>query len=346
MGSLQVISAGFHPTIQDLGRPMVQHLGVPASGAMDLPSLRLANRLVGNPETTAAIEIRLVGPTLEVTCDSVRLALAGSRTPMTLLGDDGGPLPAHKSVRLTRGQRLRVPPLTDSAEAYLAVEGGFDIAPVYGSLATFVRAGFGGFEGRALADGDLLPLTLSAVDSRAEVVLANPSYLDAQGPIRVVLGPQDDFFTAESIAQFFNSDFTVGAAVDRMGMRLEGPAFVHSRGHDIISDGIALGAIQVPGNGQPIILLADHQTTGGYPKVGTVISADVPRLGRLRPGQSLQFQEISAADGERAAGAAETAMQAMFRQISAAGPQLDLNRLQDSNLISGVIRAGDEVAAF
>ena len=125
-----------------------------------------------------------------------------------------------------------------------------------------------------------------------------------------------------------------------MGMRLEGPAFEHSRGHDIISDGIALGAIQVPGNGQPIILLADHQTTGGYPKVGTVISSDVHRLGRLRPGQNVRFERISAADGERQARAAETDLQTIFRQITTAGPQLDLGRLQDSNLISGVVLAG------
>lgn len=340
MDGLRVISAGFHPTIQDYGRPSVQHLGIPAAGAMDVPSLRLANRLVGNPENTAAIEIRLVGPTLEVLCDSVRVALAGSCTTMTLLGNDGGPLPAHQSVRLSRGQKLRVPPLSDSAGAYLAVEGGFDLPPVFGSLATFVRAGIGGFEGRALVDGDVLPVVTDAVDRRPEVVLATPSFLAAEGPMRIVLGPQDDFFTAASIDRFFSSEFVVGAAVDRMGMRLEGPAFEHSRGHDIISDGIALGAIQVPGNGQPIILLADHQTTGGYPKVGTVISSDVHRLGRLRPGQSVRFERISAADGERQARAAETDLQTIFRQITTAGPQLDLGRLQDSNLISGVVLAG------
>ena len=342
MTGLRVIAGGLQTTVQDFGRPHVQHLGIPASGAMDRTALRLANRLVGNDEAVAALEIRVLGPTLEVTADSARVALTGSRTPLEIVGE--GTVAGHRSVCLTRGQRLRIPALGDGALAYLAVEGGFDLPPVYDSLATFGRAGLGGLAGRALAEGDDLPLARASVESRVEHALAKPDYLDKSGPIRVVLGPQDDFFTVESLARFWASDFTVSSAVDRMGMRLDGPAFDHRGGHDIVSDGIALGAIQVPGNGQPIILLADHQTTGGYPKVGTVIGADIGRLSRLRPGAELTFEEVSVTESEAAARTAEGEVQALFRRIAPAGAALDLARLADSNLISGVVSAtpGDD----
>ncbi|MED5519875.1 MAG: allophanate hydrolase, partial [Pseudomonadota bacterium] len=176
MTGLRVIAGGLQTTVQDFGRPHVQHLGIPASGAMDRTALRLANRLVGNDEAAAALEIRVLGPTLEVTADSARVALTGSRTPLEIVGE--GTVSDHRSVCLTRGQRLRVPALGDGALAYLAVEGGFDLPPVYDSLATFGRAGLGGLAGRALSEVDDLPLALASVESRVEQALAKPDYLD------------------------------------------------------------------------------------------------------------------------------------------------------------------------
>ena len=320
-----------------MGRPRHQHLGVPVSGALDPISLRLANALVGNPAESAALEMRMLGPTLEVGVDSVRVALAGTGAEIEILGEDAVRLPAHQSVRLTRGQRFRVGALPDSSSAYLAFEGGFDIPPVYASRSTYIRAAIGGFHGRALRDGDALPLTLAAVDPRGEVKLADDGYLRENGTIRVILGPQLDFFTRESIALFLNSTYTVTTQADRMGMRLDGPVLAHARGYNIVSDGIVTGAIQVPGNGLPIILLADHQTTGGYPKLGTVISADIPRLGRLRPGDTLAFVEVTVEAAEAARAAQEAGLRRMIDGLVPAGAWLDEAALYRENLISGVV---------
>ena len=232
------------------------------------------------------MEIQIFGPTLEVAAESVRVALAGTRAELEILGQDPVRFPAHQSVTLTRGQRFRVGALPDSSTAYLAVEGGFAVPRVYGSRSTYSRAGIGGLNGRVIQDGDSIPLEVPTVRSRGEIRLANDGYLDATGPFRVILGPQRDFFSDEAMALFLSRDYAVTRDADRMGMRLDGPVLEHVRGYNIVSDGIVTGAVQVPGNGLPIILLADHQTTGGYPKLGAVISADIPRLGRLRPGDA------------------------------------------------------------
>ncbi len=180
------------------------------------------------------------------------------------------------------------------------VEGGFDITPVLGSLSTYTRGGIGGIEGRALKAGDAIPLRLPAAPEREEQML--PS-LDLAPPkrFRVILGPQDDYFTEAGIATLLGATYTVTPATDRMGMRLDGPKLEHAKGYNIVSDGIAPGSIQVPGNGLPIVLLADRQTTGGYPKIATVISADLPALGRLVPGSKMAFEAVDIEAAEAAA---------------------------------------------
>ncbi len=346
--ALRVVAPGLMTTLQDLGRPGYQHLGVPVSGALDHVSLRAANLLVGNAAGVGALEIAYQGPTLRVEADSVRIALAGGRAPIDILppeGDGGGGrrLAPYESARLLRGEGVRIGALAGSAVAYLAVEGGFDIAPVLGSQSTLTRAAIGGLEGRALKAGDVLPLKLGAAGEREEVALP-PLDLSPRTRVRIVLGPQEDHFTPAGVRTLLESAYTVSQSSDRMGMRLEGPALEHSsKGYNIVSDGIAHGSIQVPGNGLPIILLADRQTTGGYPKVATVISADLPALGRMTPGAKFAFEVVGIE-------AAETAARQLAADIAGLAARLapvrreaaiDVGRLMGENLVSGVVNARD-----
>jgi biotin-dependent carboxylase-like uncharacterized protein len=331
---LRVMAPGLATSLQDLGRFGHQALGVPVSGALDEPSLRVANALVGNAEDEACLEIRMIGPTLRVDAPAVRVALAGTDTQLEILS--GSRVPAWRSVRLERGQSFCIGMVRDSSCAYLAVEGGFDVPAVFGSRATYARGGFGGFDGRALKEGDRLPLRLASAPRRQELRAAmRPE--EATGAIRVVLGPQDDHFTAEALRTFLASAYSITPHSDRMGLRLAGPALEHRSGHDILSEGIASGSIQVPGTGQPIILLADRQTTGGYPKIATVASADLPRLGRARPGDQLRFRAVSVEDAASARRAQEAAIRACIEMLQPAEERSEAEELLSTNLISGVV---------
>jgi biotin-dependent carboxylase-like uncharacterized protein len=344
--ALRVLSPGLMTTVQDLGRLGYQHLGVPVSGALDPIGLRAANLLVGNAPGTAALEIAYQGPALAVEADSIRIALAGGRAPAEVVSQDGDGgserLPLLESARLRRGQVVRIGALAGSAVLYLAVEGGFDIAPVLGSRSTYTRAAIGGIEGRALKAGDAIPLKLAAAPEREERLL--PS-LDLAPPkrFRVILGPQDDYFTEAGIAALLNSTYTVTPASDRMGMRLAGTVIAHAKGYNIVSDGIAPGSIQVPGNGLPIVLLADRQTTGGYPKIATVISADMPALGRLVPGSKVAFEAVDIEAAEAAARQLAADLAAMPDRIVPArrGSVVDAVKLMGENLVSGMVDARD-----
>lgn len=341
-GALRVLQPGLHTTVQDLGRVGFQRLGIPVSGALDAIALRAANVVVGNPQGTAGLEMAVLGPMLEVEARSVRVALGGG-SGMIVEGLDGArrEVPPLQSVRLLQGQKLRVGAIAGSAVAYLAVEGGLALPPFLGSLSTYVRAGFGGLEGRAIAAGDRLPLTAADIDARAELRLAAVD-LSPPESVRVVLGPQDDYFTRDAIAAFLGSAYVVTRDADRMGLRLEGGPLAHARGYNIVSDGIAPGSIQVPGSCQPIVLLSDRQTTGGYPKIATVISADLPRLGRLLPGMSIRFTAVSVVEAQAARRNLEAEMAALSGRLTPIPPDgPDLDRLYDSNLVSGVIDADD-----
>ena len=346
--ALRVVAPGLMTTLQDLGRPGYQHLGVPVSGALDPVCLRAANLLVGNPPGMGALEIAYQGPTLAVEADSVRIAVAGGQAPIDIVSPDGGGarrLAVGESASLRRGQVLKIGALTGSPILYLAVEGGFDIAPVMGSQSTLTRGGIGGFEGRALRTGDVLPLRLHTAAEREEAMLP-PLDLAPPPRIRVVLGPQDDHFTPAGLRTLLGSIYTISRASDRMGMRLEGPTLEHSaKGANIISDGTAPGSIQVPGNGLPIVLLADRQTTGGYPKIATVISADLPALGRMTPGAKIAFAAIDIETAE-SAGRQLAAYIAAWpgRMVPARRPSaIDTAKLLGENLISGTVdaREGD-----
>ncbi|MDC7788749.1 biotin-dependent carboxyltransferase family protein [Rhodoplanes sp. TEM] len=338
--ALRVVAPGPATTLQDAGRTGHQRFGIPVSGAMDRVALAAANLLAGNPPETAALEIAYLGPTLVVEAESVRVAFAGGSATVEVLDDTGEPprkIPPLTSVRLVRGQRLRIGGLGGSVVGYLAVAGGFAVAPFLGSRATLMRAGLGGFAGRALQAGDRLPLAAAVAPLRDETTLPDTTF-PAPQRVRVVLGPQDDHFSDAGVATFLGSTYKVSAATDRMGMRLDGPAIAHADGFNIVSDGIAPGAVQVPGNGLPIVLLADRQTTGGYPKIATVISADLPALGRLAPGATLTFErvDLDAAVAARRALAAELA--AMAARLVPAGGGVDIAaRILSENLIGGVV---------
>jgi biotin-dependent carboxylase-like uncharacterized protein len=344
--ALRVLAPGLMTTLQDSGRRGYQHLGIPVSGALDPVALAAANALVGNRPGTGALEIAYQGPTLAVEAESARFAFAGGAAAVEVLSSEsmsrGTRLPPLRSVRLHQGEVLRVGGLAGSAVGYLAVEGGFDAAPVLGSQSTYARAGLGGFAGRPIRAGDLLPLRQARAAERAEAML--PA-LDLAPPqrVRVVPGPQDDHFTERGRRTLLESVYTVSPASDRMGMRLEGAPLDHRDGFNIVSDGIAPGSIQVPGDGLPIVLLADRQTTGGYPKIATVIAADLPALGRLAPGAKVAFEAVSVAEAEAAHRQLAARLARLPGEIVAvrSQPTPDETALLRTNLVSGVVSAHD-----
>ena len=336
---LKVLAPGLHTTVQDLGRPGYQAIGVPVSGALDGVSLRLANALVGNSLGSPGIEILLSGPTLEVVADTVRVALVGPGASLAVGAERPRVVAAGQSLTLPRGEIFQIVCGGQSACCYLAFEGGIAVPHVLGSTSTYVRAAIGGIEGRALRHGDLVPLAMVRASARTELRLPSPMTATDEQPIRVVLGPQQECFTEAAVEALLGGEFRVSPTADRMGMRLDGPLLRHRHGWDIVSDAVATGAIQVPGSGQPILLLADHQTTGGYPKIATVISPDLPVVGRRRPGDRLRFVAVTVEAAEEACRSEEDRLARLVAALEPVppGPRVDLCSLYGGNLISGVV---------
>ena len=338
--ALKVVRPGLFDTVQDFGRIGFMALGMPTAGAMDRIALSLANALVGNPLGTAGIEIGVMGPDLLVEADSVRIALVGPLSPSLIEGPDAQPKPieSDRAHLLKRGQILRVGMIEGSSTAYLAIAGGLAIPMFMGSLSTYSRAGVGGFDGRKLAAGDVLPLAKEIAPAGNERKLGAP-FEYGKGPVRVIWGPQDDYFSARGRKTFIESDYKVSKEADRMGIRLDGPVIEHAKGADIISDGIGPGAIQVPGAGLPIVLLGDRQTVGGYSKIATVASVDLPRFGRLLPGQTVRFVAISVEEAEKLRRDQEVRLKSAIAGFQTARPPggIDLVKLYEENLIDGVV---------
>jgi antagonist of KipI len=304
VSDLAVVEPGLLTTIQDLGRVGHQRVGVPPSGPMDRAAFVVANRLVGNPDGAAALECTIKGPRLEVR-HAVVVAVTGAPMGFTVNGQEA---PAWTAVGVRPGDVLGFQMATAGCRAYLAIAGGIDVPLALGSRATYLRGRLGGLGGRALQKGDAIPVGTSsdaAREGRTVPPALRPAY-PAERECRVILGPQDDRFTPEGIRAFLEGPYDVTPQADRMGYRLKGPAIAHARGHDIVSDGIPLGGIQVPGEGQPIVLLADRQTTGGYTKIATVIGVDIGAIGQTRPGQRIRFRQVTL-DEAHAALAAEAA---------------------------------------
>jgi antagonist of KipI len=291
-----VHEAGPLTTIQDLGRPGYLRVGIPESGPVDRDALVLANRLVGNPDAAAGLECTLVGPRLEFTDERV-VAVTGALMPATLNGAD---VPRWTAVRVGAGDVLKIGAAKAGVRGYVALSGGVDTPPALGSRATYLRGQLGGLGGRSLKKGDRVPLAPArpAPAARLRAALV-PAYAD-EPEIRVVLGPQDDRFTPRGIAAFLSGPYEMSPQSDRMGARLRGPLIEHTAGHDIVSDGVALGGIQVVGDGQPIVLLVDRQSTGGYTKIATVCSVDIGRVGQVKPGQRLRFRQVTVREAHAA----------------------------------------------
>jgi biotin-dependent carboxylase-like uncharacterized protein len=342
--ALRIITPGLSTTVQDVGRTGYQRLGVSPGGALDQVSLHAANVLVGNPGNAGALEALYVGPSFAIEAEDVRLSFAGADATIEIFADadadSSETIRPMQSVHLRRGQVVRIGSLKNGTTLYIAVEGGFDIAPVLGSVSTDSRGKIGGWQGRPLVAGDVLPLRHATATERNEYRIDGLD-LSAPGRFRAVPGPQSDYFSDDEIERFFASEYTVGSGSNRMGMQLKGRLIQHRRGFNIVSDAIATGSIQIPGSGLPIVLLADHQTTGGYPKIATVISADLPGLGRLPIGSKISFAPVTlqeAAAARRQLAANLEGIVGKMVPIRPASATVE-TRLLECNLISGVYDA-------
>ncbi|MBL8541014.1 MAG: biotin-dependent carboxyltransferase family protein [Betaproteobacteria bacterium] len=316
--TLRVLRPGVLATIQDLGRPGHQHLGVVPGGAVDPVSHRIANALVGNHADLATLEFALLGPELLFECDAL-IALHGAHCAAVI---DGAPLPRSRPVLLPAGTRLRLGRAARGCFGYLAVAGGLDVAPVLGSRSTYLAGAFGGWRGRTLARGAEVPLAPHAVElarqrfsritcrrhARAGPYwrtvrwlapdLTLPEHEDCA--IRALPGMHAELFDAASRERFYSEHWRIAPDSNRMGLCLTGPHLALAQPADVLSQATGRGTVQVPPAGQPIVLMADHQTTGGYPRMAEVIAADVPRVAQLAPGARVRFTRATLAEADAA----------------------------------------------
>lgn len=295
MSMLIVHHAGPMMSVQDLGRPGFAQMGVSASGPMDGAAMRIANRLVGNAESDALIEFANVGGQFEVQ-EPIIFAVTGGAVTILV---DGERVDCWASHRLLPGQILRIGALTNAVWGYLAISGAIQTEPVLGARSTHLRSAIGGLQGRRLAPGDSLPLgtTFETLLAAPQRTLRKPLHRLA-GPIRVIKGPQAEHFDAVAWQRFLQAPFVVSGSRDRMAQVLDGQQIHAAGGHDIVSDGTVMGSIQVPASGRPIVLMAERQTTGGYPKIATVASIDLPRLAQAMTGSLIRFKLVTQEQAE------------------------------------------------
>lgn len=291
MNAIRVQAPGFLTTVQDLGRPGHAASGVSASGAADPIALAIGNRLVGNELHAAALEMTMVGGAFRFEEDSV-VALAGADSRAHL---DGRPVSPWRAVAVAAGELLECTALTGGARSYLCIRGGISVPLVFGSASTHVMTCLGGFFGRALRAGDRVGLGVAAPRAPAPGAV-DPSSIPGyrrDDPFRVTSGPQSSWFDERASSLLRESAWTVTEACDRMGIRLAGERIHPIVPREMATEGVALGAIQIPPDGAPIVLFVEHQTTGGYPKIANVIAADLPRLGGLRPRDVVTFRSVA-----------------------------------------------------
>ncbi|MFM7344874.1 MAG: biotin-dependent carboxyltransferase family protein [Tagaea sp.] len=331
--ALLVEACGPATSVQDTGRVGVLRFGLSSAGAMDRYALAAANALVGAVSAQAAIEIGPLPARLTAKDAPIRLALAGAAREASA---GGRKLAVGRSFVLVPGETLALGAARGGLYTYLAVAGGIAGQPAFGSLSVHARAGLGSPIPRPLCAGDSLPV---AADQGGED-LTLPEAPRATGPIRVVLGPQDDFFSKAQIAAFLAAEWRVGLASDRMGYRLDGPKIEAARGHNIVSDGIANGAIQIPGGGQPLVLLADRGTTGGYPKIACIATCDLGRFTQMPPGTALRFEAIDIDEAQNLARGFEAAIEGLRGQAMPGGG-LSNDALLAANLAGRAVNALD-----
>ena len=297
MSGFTVRFPGLYTTVQDLGRFGRQSLGVPPSGALDADALETANLLVGNVRNEACLECVLKGPELEFV-GSGAIAVCGADMEVRI---NGNVVPRYETLAVRPGDIVSLGTANAGIRTYIAFSGGLDIAPVLGSRSTYARAGFGGFQGRPLRSGDSINLR-EAGREPPKLFLPEqnrPAYA-SDIVVRAVLSHETDRFTPDSVLRFFAESYRVSPKSDRMGCRLEGPPLAHVHGADILSAGVQTGTVQIPGDGLPIVLLAERQTTGGYTRIAHVIRADLPKLGQARPGDAVRFVRCSVEDAQAA----------------------------------------------
>lgn len=304
MSIIAILDAGPQTTVQDRGRFGQLRYGIPPSGPMDPHAYAVANRLVGNDEVAAALECTLGGPRFTVDAHCA-IAVTGAEVPVTI---NGQAVPAWTTLPLRPGDEVKIGMARAGLRAYVAFAGGIDVPVVLGSRSTYLRGRLGGIEGRVLERGDALRLHAAPIPRALRLPPGAVPRYGSEVHVRTVLGPQHDRFTARGIAAFLELPYVMLPQSDRMGARLKGEPIEHTAGHDIVSDGTALGSIQVPGDGQPIVLLLDRQSTGGYAKLATVCSFDIGRIAQVRPGQSIRFQAVSVAQAHELYAVARAAM--------------------------------------
>lgn len=293
---IRILKGGMLTTVQDLGRTGYQSQGFSVAGVMDVRSFKIANLLLDNPENEAVLEFTLIGPTLEFTSSTI-IAITGGDFQPTLNGE---PVEMYRALYINKGDILKFGSARTGSRGYIAFSSYLNIPVVMGSRCTNLKSSLGGFKGRKLQAGDYigfrikrryLPFFLSRK-------LEPDRFDDVQAELRVVMGPQDDLFSKQGLETFLSHEYTVTSDFDRMGCRLEGPFIAPKKGSDIISDGIAFGSIQVPAHGKPIILLADRQTTGGYGKIATVASVDIPKLVQRKTDHKIRFRAITVEEAQ------------------------------------------------
>ncbi len=317
MNVIKILAAGPFTTVQDLGRFGYQRYGMAPAGAMDDISFQLGNHILGNSLDKAGLEFTLQGPNVEVLNDTV-IAVTGGWCQMYVNGELQ---PLYAPIELVAGDQVSFSKMTKGVRGYLCVQGGIDVPQVMGSRSTYLRGQVGGFSGRHLKSGDVLSSALPEKPFQAPLPTEMWPDFASQISVDVVMGPQMDYFTEQGIETFLSKTYNISEAADRMGYRLSGPEIEHSSEADIISDGIPLGAIQVPGHRQPIIMMKDRQTTGGYPKIATVASYEIYKLGQAKPGDKIKFNKISINQARQKQGKIEN----WFKQ---------LQRLVDQNIQS------------
>ena len=294
---IRVLKAGMLTTVQDLGRNGYQSQGFSVAGVMDVRSFKIANLLLDNPENEAVLEFTLIGPTLQFTSDTI-IAITGGDFQPTVNGE---PAPMYTALYMKRGDILKFGSARTGSRGYIAFSSYLDIPVVMGSRCTNLKSKIGGYKGRKLKDEDYIGFRIKRI--YLPYFLSRKLDLDEfdeeEVTLRVVMGPQDDMFTKQGIHTLLSETYTVTSDFDRMGCRLEGPFIASKNGSDIISDGIAFGSIQVPAHGKPIVLLADRQTTGGYAKIATVASVDIPKLVQRKTDHKIRFQAITVEEAQK-----------------------------------------------
>jgi len=290
MAEILIKDSGPFTTVQDKGRFGYQKFGMPTAGAMDKFSYTIANLLVGNKEDEEVLEYTLKGPKLEFKEDAI-IAVTGAKSKVKLNDEK---INMWQSHYIKKGDMIEISPAQKGLRGYIAFKSGFNLPEIMGSKSTYLRANLGGYEGRKLKNKDIIEINKDINKENYILRILDKKYRPdfSKNIIRVIMGPQDDYFSEEGISKFLEGEFKVSSQADRMGNRLEGPEIEHKDGADIITDGIAEGSIQVAGNGKPIIMLADRQTTGGYSKIATVITVDIDNVSQKKPGDIITFEKI------------------------------------------------------